>query len=284
MWTSDTEIQFFKQALKNFATPEQLFYNIDDKHYAYIPKGVDAHGQTLQSRNTLIGKFTEKWCRDLLFDIARKLNLFAVNSVVCEEIGLTRQSNADLAFCTTDSIEQRAENIKLLFEVKMSITSNYTYEKPNKIKLLGNYTQHKGIPSLLRSDSMLKAIGKAINIRVSGSSATKIPIIVLGNTPISETYIKKVDFLKKSGVIQGFWSLNPSNLKLGAISESPDLGFKTISDLDSLCSFCKDIVSSDINYFSAMLSKNDLGKIIKIASKENNDISRADKFLKLIQG
>ena len=38
-----------------------------------------------------------------------------------------------------------------------------------------------------------------------------------------------------------------------------------------------------MNYFSSMISKSDLGKIIKIASQENNDIARAEKFLTLIR-
>ena len=44
---------------------------------------------------------------------------------------------------------------------------------------------------------MLKAIGKSINIRVSGYDASRIPIIILGNTPITESYISKVDHLYK---------------------------------------------------------------------------------------
>jgi len=228
LWNNNTEIQFFTEALKSFATPEQLFYHLTDGYFAYVPKGLDAEGQTLQSRNSLIGQFTEKWCRDLFSPIAEKLKLHAVNGVVCEELGLSRQSSADLAFCKTNEINQKAENIKLLFEIKMSVVSNYKFTKPNKIQLVGDYTQHKGNPSLLRSDSMLKAIGKSINIRVSGIESTKIPIIVLGNTPITSSYVKKVDFLKQSGVIQGFWSLNSNPTNTEHIEKSPKLGFQTI--------------------------------------------------------
>ena len=31
LWNNDTEIQFFTEALKNFASPEQLFYNLIDE-------------------------------------------------------------------------------------------------------------------------------------------------------------------------------------------------------------------------------------------------------------
>ncbi|MGB4205835.1 MAG: hypothetical protein WBJ84_09495 [Bacteroidales bacterium] len=97
LWNNDTEIQFFKEALKNFASPEQLFYNLQSGYFAYVPKGLDAEGQTLQNRNFLIGQFTEKWCKTIFEPLANELGLFAVNNVVCEELGLSRQSSADLA-------------------------------------------------------------------------------------------------------------------------------------------------------------------------------------------
>ncbi len=204
LWSNETEIQFFREALKNFASPEQLFYKLQSGCFAYIPKGTDAEGQTLQSRNSLIGQFIEKWSKSFFEPIAKELGLFAVNSVVCDELGLSRQTSADLAFCTTNDTNQKAENIKLLFEIKMSVVSNYKFEQPDSIQLVGDYKAHKGQPSLMRSDSMLKAIGKSINIRVSGIASTKILVVVLGNSPITDSYFKKVDFLKTSGVIQGF--------------------------------------------------------------------------------
>ncbi|MDR1793286.1 MAG: hypothetical protein LBR36_07605 [Bacteroidales bacterium] len=282
LWNNQSEIQFFKEALKSFATPEQLFYHLKSGYFAYVPKEIDTEGQTLQSRNSLIGQFTEKWCKDLFQPIAQQLKLHAVNGVVCEELGLTRQSSADLAFCTTNQINQSAENIKLLFEIKMSIVSNYKYINQNNIQLIGDYTQHKGNPSLLRSDSMLKAIGKSINIRVSGRASTKIPIIILGNTPITYNYVKKVDFLKQSGVIQGLWSLNPQPTDIEFFKESPNLGFCTVLNENQLFDNCKKLLDNDFNYFSAMMPKSKLGKLIKISAQEPNDIQRAEKFLTLI--
>lgn len=281
-WNSKAEIQFFEDALKSFASPEQLFYKLSNEYFAYVPKGKSAEGQTLQSRNSLIGQFTENWCRRLFEPIAKELGLYAVNGVVCDELGLSRQTSADLAFCTTNEIDQPAENIKLLFEIKMSIVSNYQYLN-NEVLYLGDYKQHKGNPSLLRSDSMLKAIGKAINIRVSGLSSTKIPIVVLGNSPISGNYSKKVDFLRKSGVIQGFWSLNPSPSNDSFLRNSPDLGFETIFDTQQLTYKCQELISNEMNYFSSMISKAKLGEIIRISNQEKTDIEKAEKFLNLIQ-
>jgi hypothetical protein len=282
-WNNDIEIQFFTEALKSFASPEQLFYKLKSGYFAYVPKDVNTEGQTLQSRNTLIGQFTEKWCKDLFAPIAAELGLFAINSVVCDEIGLTKQSRADLALCTTNEINQKPENIKLVFEIKMSIVSNYQYTFPHNIEFVGDYKQHKGNPALLRSDSMLKAIGKSINIRVSGTASTKIPIVVLGNSPITDSYIKKVDFLKTAGVIQGFWSLNPYPTNTYFIKETPKKGFQTIDNYETLLFNCHELVNSDMNYFSSMIPKSQLGEIICIANQESTDIAKAEKFLTLIR-
>jgi hypothetical protein len=248
-----------------------------------VPKGFDAEGQTLQSRNSLIGQFTEKWAKTFFEPIAKEFGLYAVNSVVCDALGLSKRSSADLAFCKTSNTIQKPENIKLIFEIKMSVISNYKYNSLDNIEYLGDYKQHKGTPALLRSDSMLKAIGKSINIRVSGSDSVKIPIIVLGNSPITKSYIKKVDFLKSSGVIQGFWSVNPTPTSSGYISDTPNLGFQTIRNRDHLFNNCKELVINDMNYFSSMLSKAELGKIIQVANQEQTDIARAEKFLSLIK-
>lgn len=284
LWSNDIEIQFFNEALKNFASPEKLFYKLNTGYFAYIPKGIESEGHTLQSRNSLIGQFTEKWCKSLLEPVAARFGLYAINGVVCEEIGLSRQSSADLALCTSSTIIQRPENIKLIFEIKMSIVSNYKFSGPNRIELIGDYKQHKGNPSLLRSDSMLKAIGKSIGIRVSGNSSCQIPIIIIGNSPITKSYVEKVDFLKSSGVIQGFWSLypNPSNSEF--IKETPKKGFQTFQNQKMIMESCKELLDSDMYYFSTMISKSKLAEIISVANKEQTDTAKAEKFLTLIRG
>nr|NJM01937.1 hypothetical protein [Desulfobacula sp.] len=283
LWNNETEVQFFTEALRNFASPEQLFYNLGSDHFAYVPKDIDGEGQTLQSRNSLIGQFTEKWTRDLFCPIARELGLYAVNSVFCEEIGLSKRSNADLAFCATASIKQKPENIKLIFEIKMSVVSNYRYTSPDKITFIGDYKSHKGNPALLRSDSMLKAIGKSINIRVSGIKSATIPVIVLGNSPITDSYIHKVDFLRTAGVIQGFWSLNPEPTNTKHVRQTPVKGFQTIENFDALSELTGNLLKQKMNYFSSMISKSRLGEFVRIANQENSDEAKADRFLQLIR-
>jgi hypothetical protein len=284
LWSIDTEKQFFTDALGHFATPEKLFYNLKSGHFAYVPKNCEAEGQTLQSRNALIGSFTETWAKALFSPIAKKFNLFAVNTVECPEIGLTKRSEADLAFCTTDSKFQPAQNIKLVFEIKMSIVSNYKYIAPNSIEFIGDYKTHQGNPSLLRSDSMLKAIGKSINIRVSGIESTEIPVVILGNSPITDNYSHKVDFLKTAGVIQGFWSLNPIPAQSEFLTATEKLGFQTIQNIDAIEILLKDLLSTKLNYFSSMVSQKKLGEYIRIAYNEPTDEAKAEKFLSLIRG
>jgi len=281
-WNIETEIKFFEEAMKNFASPEQLFYNLSDGYFAYAPKGKTTEGQTLQSRNSLIGHYTEKWCKDFFQPIANNLGLYAVKSVVCPELGLNNSTDADVAFCTTNQTNQLANNIKLIFEVKMSIVNNYSLvESSNTLKFEGDYKSHKGNPSILRSDSMLKAIGKSINIRVSGIESTKIPIIILGSSPITNSYKTKVDFLKQAGIIQGFISLYPNPTE-SFIKSTPNEGFQTFDNYSTLEKFISDLVTSDMNFFSSMLPKKQLGQIITISAKENTEIKKAEKFLELL--
>jgi len=284
LWNEEDEKCFFLEALKSFASPEQLFYRLSSGYYAYIPKLKNSEGKTLQSRNALIGQFTENWCRKLLAPIAQKLGLYAVNGVVCEEISLPKSSSADLALCTKNEISQCAQDIKLIFEIKMSIVSNYKFEEPNTIHLIGDYKTHKGNPSLLRSDSMLKAIGKAINIRVSSLKANSIPIIILSNSPITSTYSKKIDFLKSAGVLQGVYSLNPTPTKTNFISESAEKGFVTINNEKDLEKVCEALLLNERHYFSSMMSKKELGKIVARAAKEKDDEKKGETFLRLLKG
>ncbi len=117
--------------------------------------------------------------------------------VICPDVGLSDRSPADVAVVKTPDRVQQPQNILLIVEVKMSIVWNWEYYPQNgEIACIGDYTIHQGNPGFLRSDTMLKAIGKRINIRVSGPKSSKIPIVVVGNTPITKFYYNKVDLLK----------------------------------------------------------------------------------------
>lgn len=283
LWDKNTEIEFFKQASK-FANPEQLFYKANDnKYYAYWPKGYEGLKNTLQSRNSLIGNFTEKWSVDLIQEFARSKGLFAVQGVVCEEIGLSKQSVADVAICKTNDVNQKAENILMLFEVKMSVVWNWERKTDGTLECIGDFTQHQGNPGLLISDSMLKAIGKSINIRVSSFNSAKIPIIVLGNTPVTSSYYSKVDHLKTSGIIQGFWSVNPKPRDVDTIKDTEGSGFLRMDSIEEFYSKLNELFSEDRKFFSGMRTKKQLGQIIEIANKEETFEKKAEKFLSLIR-
>lgn len=145
LWSINDEINFFYSLLKKNIKPEKLFYKVNNNFYAYIPQNVKGNYGTLQSRNSFIGEFTENFCLNLLTPIAKELKLYAVKNVKCKDLSLENSSGADIAFCTTPDDIQSPENIKLIFEVKMSIVNNYCYNN-NNINYLSDFSQHKGRP------------------------------------------------------------------------------------------------------------------------------------------
>ena len=288
LWSKDEERIFFKKTLE-IATPEQLFYLTDNGRFlAYWPKKYKGKKTTLQSRNAFIGSYTEKWIKDLLTPLAREFEAYAIHNVVCDEIGLGERSPADVAIVKTPKREQKPEDILLLVEVKMSIVWNWEYHpESGNLDCIGDFTTHQGNPGLLRSDTMLKAIGKSINIRVSGYQSSKIPIIVIGNTPIMKTYYKKVDFLKKAGIIQGFYSVNPNPLDKPSknnIKSTPEKGFLRVDKINELYNNLEHIIEEDKEFFSSMLPKKELGRIIEVANREPTYEKKAEKFLILLRG
>jgi len=286
LWNKDIEATFFQESI-SFATPEQLFYVTDDgKYLSYWPKGYKGEKSTLQSRNSLIGSFTEKWTTDLLNKIVKSRGLYAVKGAICDEIGLTNRSPADVVISEKNEIKLEPEDIKLIIEVKMSIVWNWELTSNGKEKLIsiGDYTTHQGNPSLLRSDSMLKAIGKSINIRVSSLKASNIPIIIMGNSPITDSYYSKVDHLKKAGIVQGFWSINPDPINgVDLLKTTKQQGFYRFDTFDELKTSVDLLLEEDLNFFSSMTTKDELGRIIEISNKEKTYEEKAELFLKLLR-
>ena len=284
LWNQEVEQSFFEKAMNSFASPEQLFYVTDDNRFlAYWPKGYKGKKSTLQSRNTLIGQFTEAWISELIQNCVKVQDLFAVQGAVCEEIGLTGKSPADVVIARKRNTRLNPEDIIVIFEVKMSVVWNWELES-DKLICLGDYQTHQGIPGLLRSDSMLKAIGKAINIRVSSHRASTIPIIVIGNTPITDSYLGKVDHLKTAGITQGFWSINPKPLNNQDTLETTNLkGFMRFNTYESFQSSVVELLSMPMNFFSGMKSKEELGRLIESANNASTYQQKAERFLKLLQ-
>ena len=289
LWNKDVEKRFFISSMKDFKTPEQLFYVTDDQRYlAYWPKDYKGTKSTLQARNSLIGAFTEKWTTDLIQKVVDDRGLYAVQGAVCDEIALTNRSPADVVISKKRDINLKPEDILLIIEVKMSIVWNWelkiTPSGEKELVCIGNYKTHRGNPGILRSDSMLKAIGKSINIRISNFKASKIPIIILGNTPITDSYYSKVDNLRKAGIIQGVWSVNPDPLDgLQTKKETRGKGFYRFDNFKEFKTAIDSLLKEDLNFFSAMKTKKELGQIIELANKEETYERKAEVFLDLIR-
>ena len=286
LWNQEQEKLFFIKSLE-VASPEQLFYITEDHRYvAYWPRKYSDKKTTLQSRNAIIGTYTERWVADLIKEIANELGGFAVNGVISESIGLSNQSPADVAICKTKDKYQNPKDILTIIEVKMSIVWNWEFDPiENTLTCLGDYRTHQGNPGLLRSDSILKAIGKSINIRVSGFEASKIPIIIIGNTPITKTYYEKVDYLKRNGIIQGFWSINPKPLDNNGenIKNTKFNGFYRFDTYEELEQSALDLLKEEREFFSGMRTRKKLGEFIEIANEEPTYEGKAQKFLDLLR-
>ena len=285
LWNKHQEKLFFINS-KSFASPEQLFYRTDDGRYlAYWPKRYKGRKTTLQARNSLIGNFTEKWVSDLFGALIEDENLHIVQQARIPSVGITSKSPADIAIATEDKKILKASEVKLICEVKMSLVWNWQYDPElDRVTEVGDFRTHQGKPSFTRSDSILKAIGKCIDIRVSNFESTKIPIIVVGNAPLSNGFSKKADYLKHAGLIQGFWSLNPFPLNHGNTRKStPNRGYYRFDNTSELKIHLNQLFNKDLNFFSGMESPRNLGKLIEIANKEESYENKGLKFLNLLQ-
>ena len=284
LWNQEVELSFFKTEMHRSTPRKKLFYVTDDNRLlAYWPRNYTGEKSTLQSRNSLIGQFTETWITELIQNCVKAQNLFAVQGAVCEEIELTRRSPADVVIARKKSVHLNPEDILVIFEVKMSVVWNWEL-KNDELICLGDYKTHQGNPGLLRSDSMLKAIGKAINIRVSSHRASTIPIIVIGNTPITDSYQGKVDHLKTAGITQGFWSINPRPLdEQNTLKTTNGKGFMRFDTYESFQSSVIELLSMPMDFFSSMKSKEELGRLIESANNASMHQQKAERFLKLLQ-
>lgn len=285
LWNKETEKRFFEEALVNSVESEHLFYAAGERHLAYWPKRYEGKKDTLQARNSLIGKFTEKWVRDLIEEVVKDKNLYAVQGAICESLALSSGSAADVVIAKTPKVRQRAEDILLIAEVKMSVVWNWEYGEAGELNCIGDFTSHSGKPSILRSDSVLKAIGKSMNVRISSDEAKRIPILVIGNTPIRTSYIGKIDKLKRSGILQGFWSLNPepcdSANKLN-IKATRGSGFIRIDSFEELKQRLDNLLNTPFTYFSGMKTTQQIGCMVEQANEENTHEAKGKKFLELL--
>ena len=66
--------------------------------------------------------------------VASDINLYAVQGAICEELGLTKKSPADVAISRNKGIYQNPEDILLILEVKMSVVWNWELTGKKRLK------------------------------------------------------------------------------------------------------------------------------------------------------
>ena len=90
--------------------------------------------------------------------------------------------------------------------------------------------------------------------------------------------------MKKSGIIQGFFSVNPSPRDgHSTIKNTECNGFIRFDNYDELIQAIKQIITEEREFFSSMKSKLKLGQIIEIANREQTYEKKAEKFLELVK-
>ncbi|MFW6270781.1 MAG: hypothetical protein ACOC4G_11965 [Bacillota bacterium] len=246
----------------------------------YCPKcNGKLRSNTPQGRNAPVANYTEQYAVDLINTVLSKRgyeNLEAKRDVICEDLGLTSRSEADIAIVESGYPNKRreysAERIVIVFEVKMSIVFNWV---PGP-KLDSDYDGHKGRGSIYRTDSILKAIGKGTILR-SHYESHDIPYIVLGNCPPPSSYMKKINGSKSIGIVQGFVSLNPnplivdkSNPKERDPKSSKNNGFIRMDSIQEFGDYIVDHLETERVFIGSMISKKKLGKLIKSISLNNS--------------
>lgn len=229
---------------------------------------------TTNQRNAVVGDKTEAFSLRLLEHVTKSLrsqleiDLFAKRKVICPELGFTGHSQADLAILTED-LDGRvpASAIACLFEVKMSFIWNW--KKKDLSKPFADYDGCSGRPSIFRTDSILKAIGKAAITR-GYPGGNKIPFLVVVNTPPpSKEYRESLGKTVESGLIQRWISLTPNPLVVKP-HVSPDTrnpkfspGFLRIDEVSELQSLLAELLARNLHYVSAMVEAEEIGRLIK---------------------
>ena len=254
--------------------------------------GSKLRSNTPQGRNAPVANFTEKFACSTLNKALNKINkgdLEAKRSVICDKLGLNNRSEADVAVVKKGNSSRiyEPEEIKLIFEIKMSLVWNWE-PKSNQIEMVSDYDKHCGRGSIYRTDSILKAIGKGAIFR-SHKGSNQIPYIVIGNCPPAPGYFDKIDGSVRSGIIQKFLSLNPEPLIIDKSDKnkrnpknSEGDGYLRIDTIEELSEIIKYYLESEQVFIGAMIKNYDLGKLIKSLNLSNSPEEIGHEFFEKI--
>ena len=212
---------------------------------------------------------------------------FVKRNVVSPRLELRGATSADLAILDRDvhgSVPPG--NIKCIFEVKMSLIWNWV--ETDKNHPVADYDSHAGRPSIYRTDSILKAIGKAAITR-SCLGSEKIPFIVVGNTPPPPNYRDKVDGTVRAGLIQKWISLTPNPLVVEPMrlpakrNPKKTAGFLRIDSINELEELLTAILTKEWQYVGVMVEPTRIGDIIKSLDLSQGPEEVGYEFLRRLQ-
>lgn len=229
---------------------------------------------TPQGRNAPLTRLLEPYAQSL---IARAISesrvldgpYYVKPNVVCEELELTSGSGADLAILDKQVRGvPPAENIKCVIEVKMSLLWNWEPERRDPV---GDYDDHQGRPSIDRTDTILKAAGKAAIIRGTDAGRT-IPYVVIANSPPPSGYYGKIDATVQGGFVQKWLSVTPEPIWLNKAkakggkdrnpTQTPKGGFVRLNTLSELIETVEWLLDTDWHFLGGMCDPETLGKLI----------------------
>jgi len=107
------------------------------------------------------------------------------------------------------------------------------------------------------------------------------------DSKVPKSYFNKVDQLKETGILQGFYSLNPiprDNQNLENILDNmPKRGFLKTNNMNELERQLFNLLREEREYFSGMITKDDLGKIIELSNKQLSYKSKTKEFIRLVK-
>lgn len=244
-------------------------------------------------RNAVVADATERFAVDLFNQTVGSSpelsgKFFVKRNVVCSQLELRGATAADMAILNDDITGPvLAKNIECILEVKMSLIWNWV--ERDKTNPVADYDGHAGRPSIYRTDSILKAIGKAAITR-SCQGSERIPFIVLANTPPPPNYRDKVDGTVKAGLIQKWISLTPNPLivepsRLPA-RRNPKLttGFLRIDAVSELQELLATTLRTDWRYIGAMVEAKKIGALIKSLDLSQTPDQVGYEFLRRLHG
>ena len=286
---------------------DSMFATISCKHCGYVDKSVFRGSSDkcpncgvrslavseFNQRNAIVADATERFALQLFQSVVNnsstlKGKFFVKRSVECPQLELRGRTKADLAILDKN-LEGPVilERIKCIFEVKMSIIWNWS--ERDRGQPLADYDSHAGRPSIYRTDSILKAIGKAAITRACKGSE-RIPFVVVGNTPPPVAYRDKVDGTVRSGLIQRWISLTSKPLVvktewlLNKRNPKETFGFLRIDSTNELEEMFVNILTKDWRYMGAMVEPKEIGRIIKGLDLNKTEEEIGEAFLKLMEG